>query len=157
MESKGRRGVTQTSPRGTFELRSTAYLFNDDQAFISGNYLKNDAAYQKMTIVQKKLKLKPIGFRTNGAGKVLPLASLIRYKMYQRVPSEKMDDGATPSTTNIKLFDHIFEGQSEFMDRHQFSILKHAAWFALAGMDAFKKWYKEQEKAFDDGLAAMDL
>ncbi|MFV1885150.1 MAG: hypothetical protein ACMZ7B_11730 [Balneola sp.] len=155
MESKGRRQVTQRAPKGTYELRSTAYLFNDEQALLSKNYLRNDSAYQKMAQVYDALKKKQgKAMRTNGAGKVTPFAALMRYKMYRNESSGASSDGEPPNTKSIKLFDHIFEGQSEFIDQHQFSILKHAAWFAMAGMDAFDKWYTEQAKALASGDAA---
>ena len=154
MESKGRRQVTQRAPKHTYELRSTAYLFNDDQALLSKNYLRNDSAYQKMAKVYDALKKKQgKTMRTNGAGKVTPFAALLRYKMYRRDSSGVSSDGQS-STKSLKLFDHIFEGQSEFIDQHQFSILKHAAWFAMAGMDAFDGWYKEQVKALASADAA---
>jgi hypothetical protein len=44
----------------------------------------------------------------------------------------------------VKYFDHIFEGQSEFIDEHQFNILSKTVEFALAGMKAFQTWYEEQ-------------
>lgn len=161
MESKGRRQVTQSAPKGTFELRSTAYLFNDNEEVLKDNYLRNDHAYQKMISVRSKLHAatgkKPM--RLDGAGKVLPFAAFIRYKIYNANPQEPDDSGGgskmhSGESQPIKLFDHIFEGQSEFIDQHQFSILKHAAWFAVAGMEAFNRWYAEQTGAVAAGSAA---
>lgn len=141
MESKERRGITQAAPKGTYELRATAYLFNDNMALLGNNYLTSDMAYKKMTSVYNANRqsagktVKP-----SGAGQVMPLAAFIRYKMYGYAP----DSGSTNGKAEYKLFDHVFEGQSEFIDEHQFTILKYASYFAVAGSDRFKEWYNAQ-------------
>ncbi len=149
MESKERRSITQQAPKGKYHLRSTAYLFNDDHKLLKDDYLTNDAAYQKMVKVYSALQVKKgKTMKLTGAGTVMPFAALFRYKIYGNFDSDG-DDAAAGSQVELKLFDHIFEGQSEFIDQHQFNILKHAAWFCVAGMDAFDKWYKERVVALN--------
>ncbi|MFV1885151.1 MAG: hypothetical protein ACMZ7B_11735 [Balneola sp.] len=149
MESKERRSITQQAPKGKYHLRSTAYLFNDDHKLLKDDYLTNDAAYQKMVKVYSALQVKKgKTMKLTGAGTVMPLAAFFRYKIYGSFDSDG-EDAAAGSQVELKLFDHIFEGQSEFIDQHQFNILKHAAWFCVAGMDAFDKWYKEQVVALN--------
>lgn len=160
MESKGRRKVTHSAQKGSYELRATAYLFNNNDALFKGNYLASDGAYQKMLRIRAALRAaqgKPIA--VSGAGTVAPLAAFIRYKMLGNGPDYDPRDGSgsTPvpsAASRIKLFDHIFEGQSEFIDLHQFTILQHAAWFAVAGKAAFERWYKENEEVAMDAAVA---
>jgi hypothetical protein len=53
----------------------------------------------------------------------------------------------------VKCFEHLFEGQSEFMDIHQFNILSKTTEFVLAGKTAFKLWYTNQQEAYDQASA----
>ncbi len=154
MESKGRRQVTQSEPKGTYTLRSTAYLFNDGENLLSSNYLNNDRAYAQMKKVYAALS-KPKAGPTlpDKSGTVLPFAAFLRYKMYVN-PSIGDAAGAPTRASFQKLFDYIFEGQSEFIDQHQFAIIKYASWFCLAGEDAFKAWYVEQTATAVAGDAA---
>ena len=154
MESKDRRKVTQGARKGTYTLRSTAYLFNDGENLLNGNYLTNDKAYNQMQRVYASLK-KPSTQPAvvNKTGTVLPFAAFLRYKMYVN-PSVGDAAGAPTRASFQKLFDYIFEGQSEFIDQHQFAIIKYTSWFCLAGEDAFKAWYVEQTATAVAGDAA---
>lgn len=153
MESKERRSITQSAPKGTYQLRSTAYLFNDNKALLKDDYLANEAAYQKMVKVYSALQVKKgKTMKLTGAGTVMPLAAFLRYKIYGSFDSDG-EDAAAGSKVETKLFDHIFEGQSEFIDQHQFNILKHAAWFCVAGKDAFDEWYRNEVSALEAKMA----
>jgi hypothetical protein len=55
----------------------------------------------------------------NKAGVNAPVAAFVRYKINKKVDSAS----ASTSSAKVKLLDHVFEGQSEFIDRNQFSIL----------------------------------
>ncbi len=147
MESKNRRKITQLAAKGAYSLRSTAYLFNDGAALLNGNYLSSDSAYNKMKSLYSTLnKPRAVPPPAGKAGSVMPFAALFRYKMY-RYMADPDAGGAVTRAQFVKLFDHIFAGQSEFMDLHQFNILKHAAWFCLAGQYAFSTWYVDQTEA----------
>ncbi len=147
MESKNRRAITRSAAKGTYTLRSTAYLFSDGKVLLKNNYLSSDKTYARMTSLYSALrKPDPAPPPINKPGTVLPFAALFRYKMYADVAGAAPGGAVTRAQFN-KLFDHLFEGQSEFMDQYQFNILKYPAWFCLVGMDAFQLWYAEQTDA----------
>lgn len=142
----GQRITTQSLPRGRFKLYSTAYLMKNETDFLVANYLQNEQAYQQAEAIHKQLKQKQgKAFpKDRGAGWNLPFAAFFRYK----IEEAQNDD-------RIKYFDHIFEGQSEFIDVHQYNILNKTVEFVLAGQDAFKEWYINQQDAFDEGNAGQ--
>lgn len=144
----GQRITTQSSYEGKFKLYSTAYLFkNEDGVMKQADYLDNDNAYKTMKEVHTKLKRKtdqPLPKYT-GAGTNIPFAAFFRYKVERNPPGD--------GNEREKVFEHIFEGQSEFMDVHQFSILSKTTEFVVAGMEAFKKWYNEQQEVYNQAAA----
>ncbi|NEQ65137.1 MAG: hypothetical protein F6K21_06490 [Symploca sp. SIO2D2] len=148
----GQRITTQSLPKETFKLYSTAYLFkNEDGVMVevegSKNYLQSgDKAYQEIVEVHNKLKKqnKRPPSKDTGAGTNIPFAAFFRYKVERKPDSDKYK--------REKVFEHIFEGQSEFMDVHQFSILSKTTEFVVAGMEAFQQWYTNQEDAPQVGV-----
>lgn len=121
-----------------FTLRTTAYLFDNTSLIQSGiNYLQSDGAYQTGLGLYKQIHKTPpkVPSDRSQEGTVAPLAAFIRYKIYNQ---------PLFSTTPIKMWDHLFEGQSEFMDVHQFEILSTATQFALSGKEKFDAWYQDQ-------------
>jgi hypothetical protein len=85
-------------------------------------------------------------------GDVAPLVAYLRYKVMKTKPSgtSSAASGSKRAGADFveisKYFDFIFEGQSEFLDKHQFAILSQAVHFALAGKTEFENWY-DQGKA----------
>lgn len=67
-------------------------------------------------------------------GKSAPVAAYIRYKVMKN-----------ETTGRKKYFDYIFEGQSEFIDEHQFEIISRAVQFALAGKTELKNWIDSEK------------
>jgi len=86
-------------------------------------------------------------------GDVAPLAAYLRYKVMRckdggGVVGGKRSHSQTEET-RIKFFDFIFEGQSEFIDVHQFTLISRAVQFALADADALKTWYEQEKSQLD--------
>lgn len=121
----GQRQTTHTQ-KGGFQLRTTAYLFRNNPQIISANYLDDDSTYRAVPTTHPTRKTATP--RQTDTGMTAPFAAFIRYKVYRQAPNNSVE----------KYFDHIFEGQSEFIDEYQFSILSATVKFALAGMDALK-------------------
>ena len=173
---EGLRATTHKAKEGSYLLRTTAYLLKDDGTVMTANYLASDATYAKLLEENKKIvniqlkgRKRPSDATDAGGGAtkkprpdpstststattsgattsdpmdvdpdpILPIAAFIRYKIIR-----KKEDG-----TYEKVWDHTFEGQSEFFDRHQYMILNKATEFALAGWDEFEKWYTEAAAA----------
>jgi hypothetical protein len=127
----GQRQVTHLNDN-SYQLRTTAYLFPNTPSLLDKDYLQSDQAYKSMRATYPgHIKRGP---NVSDTGKTAPLAALIRYKVHRI--------GGSPPPQ--KKFEHLFEGQSEFTDRHQYTILRLAAEFALSGEGAFKVWYESQ-------------
>ena len=140
---------------------------------LTDNYLLDQKTYQKMrknNIARRSRELgtgdgpplkkqkvdndMPIEGSILEQGDVAPLAAYIRYKVMRcTVAGTGAFKRARPDILALnKSFDFIFEGQGEFIDKNQFTIISQAVQFALAGMDSFKNWY-EQTKAELDAKA----
>ena len=109
----GQRSVTHKN-KGIFTLHATAYLLKDesldenkksDKIKVFGN-IKPEGQNKVLTNGDEKTTSKDI--HTNNA----PIAAYIRYKIYKNENGRKQ-----------KIFDYVFEGQSEFFDKNQFRIL----------------------------------
>jgi hypothetical protein len=115
-------------------LNSTAYLLPDKSMTKISNatYLGRDDSYVADGYA-KNLKLKPENAERAEqhrrerarAGANAPLAVFVRYKIFRK-DGEKVR----------KLFDYVFEAQSEFFDIHQYTILFRSVQFVL-DQDAF--------------------
>jgi hypothetical protein len=154
--------------RDAADYKSTS----DDQRksqVITANYLNDQVAYQKMreshlaqreaerdaSNTQPKKKQKTgnqamqIDTPVLEQGDVAPLAAYIRYKVMKTKPSGTSSAGSGSKRAGSdfveisKYFDFIFEGQSEFIDKYQFTILSQAVRFALAGKTEFDIWYQQ--------------
>ena len=151
-----------------------------ESQILTGNYLDNQSTYQDMLrnnvarrsrelgiVSDDKSKKRKIELPKPQQGDVAPLAAYLRYKVMrseesaqpaqagqggQGPPSKKRQRDETTEKRS-KFFDFIFEGQSEFIDVHQFTIVSRAVQFALAGNTEFMTWY-EQEKANLDANAS---
>ena len=137
---------------------------------LRGNYLQDSPTYKAMlevhtanhaTVtsisdgpVNKRARTETgIQKRSPEHGDVAPVAAYIRYKVMRsddvvggsgdKRARDKVDD------TRKKFFDFIFEGQSEFIDVHQFNLICQSVQFALAGDAAFKNWYQLQTAQLD--------
>jgi hypothetical protein len=157
--------------RDATDYKSTVDDQRKSQVLIS-NYLNDQVAYKKMreshlaqreaerdasnTQPKKKQKtnvdVMKVDIPVLEQGDVAPLAAYIRYKVMKTKPTGTSNPGAGSKRAGSdfveisKYFDFIFEGQSEFIDKHQFTILSQAVRFALAGKKEFETWY-EQAKA----------
>jgi hypothetical protein len=154
---------------------ATDYTSNVDaqraSEVITGNYLNDQPVYQQMrdnhlaqreaerdatnTQPMKKQKTDDtvkVDVPALQQGDVAPLVAYLRYKVMKTKPSgtSSAASGSKRAGADFveisKYFDFIFEGQSEFLDRHQFAILSQAVHFALAGKTEFQNWY-DQAKA----------
>lgn len=151
--------------RDATDYKSTA----DDQRksqVITGNYLKDQDVYRKMSkshLAQREAERDPSNTRPKKKqktghnamqiekpvleqGDVAPVAAYIRYKVMKTKPAgSSAGSGSKRAGSDFveisKYFDFIFEGQSEFLDKHQFAILSQAVHFALAGKTEFETWY----------------
>jgi hypothetical protein len=157
---EGLRITTQNSPKDSYFLRTTAYLLKDDNTVMSQNYLASDGVYTKLLEKNKGIVAVQMGAAPTAATQsaddaqeppqkkprpnpVLPIAAFIRYKIVQQ----------SSANAYQKVWDYIFEGQSEFFDRNQYMILNKTIEFALAGSDAFNAWYTEAAAALADAAA----
>ncbi len=143
-----------------------------ESQILTGSYLANQQTYQEMLennitrksrersgsdgSATKKRRIDPGGDDVKRPaleqGAVAPLAAYIRYKVM------RCEGGGTPGGkrsrdqidgTRKKLFDLIFEGQSEFIDVHQFTMISQAVHFALADFSAFVTWYEQGKARLD--------
>jgi len=144
----------------------------DDQRksqVLTTNYLENETAYQDMLgnhLARRSRKQdvtnnqpaknqkKPANARVIDTpalqqGAVAPVAAYIRYKVMQCKSKGTGSAGGKRPQTLTKFFDFIFEGQSEFIDKHQFAITSQAVQFALAGKAAFENWYEQAKAELD--------
>lgn len=167
----GQRLVTQQSTANSYALYTTAYMLRDATDYsasdnkaksqvLTDNYLKNQTAYWEMLKSHtaqkgtqpptKKVKYDPtvIAQPKLEQGAVAPLAAYIRYKVMLRKASGQgaLKRNGPDSLNLLKSFDFIFEGQSEFIDVLQFSMISRAVQFALAGGDALKQWYEQRKQ-----------
>ena len=136
---------------------------------ITGNYLTDQDVYKTMkenhlaqreaerdasnTQPKKKQKIDPNTMQVEKPvveqGDVAPLAAYLRYKVMKTKPAGTSNAGSGSKRAGAdfieisKYFDFIFEGQSEFLDKHQFAILSQAVRFALAGKAEFETWYEQ--------------
>ena len=136
---------------------------------LTGNYLQNQLVYQQMREnhlaqreaerdatntqpLKKHKKTTKVAVPILEHGDVAPLAAYIRYKVMKTKPSGTLTPGVKGKRKGAdyleisKYFDFIFEGQSEFIDKNQFTILSQAVYFALAGSDEFEDWYAQSVK-----------
>jgi hypothetical protein len=171
----GQRYVTHQMPENSFKLHTTAYLLRDapdyksgvddqrNSQILNGNYLTpNQTAYQQMVDNNNARRANEQGTGGNSSpvkkpktdaspapeqGKVAPLAAYLRYKVMRCKKEANQSKGKKKreEETLGKSFDFIFEGQGEFLDKNQFTITDRAVHFALAGVEAFKMWYKSEK------------
>jgi hypothetical protein len=137
IESAQRPVTTKVGNAATFQLKSTAYLVKDntmkEKVPSTGPpscYLGVDPDYRANAYTNNP-KNKGVNadklfvedyqrFKSNA-----PVAAFIRYKILRR---ETTNTGAV---TYRKVFDYIFEGQSEFFDANQYNILYYTVYFLL--------------------------
>jgi hypothetical protein len=159
----GQRVTTQSKdkPAGvSYTLLSTAYLFKDNSIQTAlpaavpapvpaptggGVPPQKPSLKRNMTVLmdnhsakymrRSETNLDPRIFKPVPVGEGAPIAAYIRYIVYK-------EEGAT----RTKMFEHIFEGQSEFFDKNQYNLLHYMIRFALAP-DKFAAWYKEKNDA----------
>jgi hypothetical protein len=131
---------------------------------LSGNYLTNQIAYKQMVENNNARRANEQGTGGNSSpvkkpktdaspapeqGAVAPLAAYLRYKVMRCKKEANKSTGKQKQKreeeTLGKSFDFIFEGQGEFLDKNQFTIIDQAVHFALAGVKAFKTWYKNEK------------
>ena len=115
------RAITQ-SGRATYALFTTAYLLPDrSMALVSGRaYLGTDGAYLQKAYGDKPPNNPKVTTDWNNTARNAPVAAYIRYRVY-RVDGQQRH----------KVFEHLFEGQSEFFDKNQYNILQFAVRWAL--------------------------
>ncbi len=137
----------------------TANYLNDQDVYkqMRDNHLAQREAERDATNTQPKKKQKTsdtmkVDVPVLEQGDVAPLVAYLRYKVMKTKPSgtSSVGSGAKRAGSDFveisKYFDFIFEGQGEFLDKHQFAILSQAVHFALAGKTEFETWY-DQAKA----------
>ena len=94
----------------------------------NGTYLGNDKKYADSNGYKKRSVNEPNAtkLRTEIAatGQNAPIAKFIRYKIYK---GKMTAQGAVQT----KIFDYVFEGQSEFFDRNQYIILNYTIRYIL--------------------------
>ena len=142
---------------------------DQESEILSDNYLRNETTYQTMlsnNIARRSLELgqdagkkRKIVMSPPQQGSVAPLAAYFRYKVMRTETQTSGTGGKIPKTnkrnrddtdeTRLKSFDFIFEGQSEFIDVHQFTITSQAVRWALAGLDSFNAWYVQEKAELD--------
>jgi hypothetical protein len=171
----GQRHVTQQMPQNSFRLHTTAYLLRDapdyksevadqrNSQILNGNYLTDHKAYDQMVGNNNDRRLLEQGTGDNSSsvkksktdaspapaqGAVAPLAAYLRYKVMRcnKVGNQSTGEQKREVETLGKSFDFIFEGQGEFLDKNQFTIITQAVNFALAGEEALKAWYKNAKE-----------
>ena len=156
IESAQRHITHKSGGQHSYTLATTAYLFNTEGSMTTpfgSGYLKpgqsQDGADPKKGrdhdnpgIASSKQK------EINSANKNAPIAQFIRYKIYRNVV------GSAP----VKVFDYVFEAQSEFFDINQANILYANVLFAL-DPNAFQKAElpAKGSKAVIDGYLAEAL
>lgn len=102
--------------------------------FISGTMLKDILRLERLHLSpQNQTHIYHI---TNSFG-VLPIAEAIRYKVFKRVEEPPIQPGTKTKRGQIermfspasvryeKIFEHTFEGQSDFFDKNQYKIVYH--------------------------------
>jgi len=142
---------------------------DQESQILSDNYLRNETAYQAMlsnNIARRSReqgqdpgKKRKIVMAPPEQGSVAPLAAYFRYKVMRcdtqtsstggKIPKSKKRNRDDTDEQRLKSFDFIFEGQSEFIDVHQFTITSQAVRFALAGLDKFNSWYVQEKAELD--------
>ena len=173
----GQRLITQQMPEHTFKLHTSAYLLKDATNYksqvkdeqksqiLTASYLQDQTTYTAMLDnnnirrdVEKGVKgskvKKPIATQSPPPriGEVAPLAAYLRYKVMKSGTATIKASGSKrllDEGTLVKFFDFIFEGQSEFIDKNQFTIISQAVQFALAGKDALDMWYEQEKNELD--------
>ncbi len=126
----GHRRVTLEA--NNYILKSTAYLVNNTAMKSTSNYLLLDPEVRTDATKVRKNTEKRLG-QIEAAKESAPVVAFIRYRIFKIV-----------GQTEHKLFDHTFEGQSEFFDKNQYNILNHTVYFMLAGWDKFKDWFVDR-------------
>lgn len=138
---------------------------------LKGNYLVNSQIYKDMLAVHtsdrstelnvadgpvnKRARLDTgVQKKSPEQGDVAPVAAYIRYKVMKSEEPRTAGTGSKRPITKVddtrkKHFDFIFEGQSEFIDIHQFNLISQAVQFALAGEVAFTTWYLQEKTQLD--------
>jgi hypothetical protein len=169
---QGLRETTHRSTKGAYLLRTTAYLLYGDGTIMAEDYLANNKVYTDLLALNKKIVAEQLGqspsksvkagdaaqsdpsaaAQSGGANSArrLPICRFIRYKIIY------LSDPLNFKTAK-KVWDHTFEGQSEFFDRNQYVILNRACQFALAGRQAFTEWYANSVAALDEAKAAASM
>lgn len=154
---------------------SSKVLKERTSEILTGNYLLSQGAYQDMlkSNTARKTRERDDGQPSKKTkanqkddgdmdvessslqqGDVAPLAACIRYKVTSWKEVEKGTGKRLRTTESLtKFFDFIFEGQGEFIDANQFTIISQAVRFALAGREQFDAWYTDASQALADSKA----
>lgn len=149
-------------PNGTFMLKVTAYLIQDDSLKADTNYLdeaksnydyiQNAYTINQYRLVEHKMTQDAVtGNWSSNAGinqtqefnpatlTNAPIAAFIRYKIYRL---------STSGHFHTKIMDYTMEGQSEFFDINQSRIVNYSTKFLLAkDEDEFKTWYNSKKNS----------
>jgi hypothetical protein len=140
----GQRVITQSARNTTvFTLKANAYLLYDNsikpediEETAPQNKLKRSATAviehdrKKMRRVVSEITPDRLESPQAPARKAAPIAAYISYAVHR-----KEDD------KSIKVFEHLFEGQSEFFDKNQYNLLHYMVRFSLAPDDSFTAWF----------------
>lgn len=138
------RPTTQQAER--FVLKSTAYLLSDDsmrtdasgRSYISADPLYLGRAYPDSRPILVRGQTPPTpDEEIKGLQRNAPVAAFIRYKVID-------------SQARQKVFDYVFEGQSEFFDRNQYNILGAIVRLLLAP----ENFYRDLRDSFLQAKAA---
>lgn len=141
------RPTTHQSDR--FLLNSTAYLITDDsmRRDLAGNaYVSADPRYLSRAYPDSRpprAEQPAPDAEIDRLSTNAPVAAFIRYKI--------IDKGADGDENN-KVFDYVFEGQSEFFDRNQYNILGATVRLLLEP----DKFFRDLRDTFPPA-AAMDV
>lgn len=138
---------------------------------LNGNYLTDEVAYTEMLrkniarrsreldaddnppLKEKRTNDMLVESPTPEQGSVAPVAAFLRYKVMRCGITGSGSSGGerqSPDKKTLgKVFDFLLEGQGEFIDKNQYTMIVQAVQFALAGKEVFDTWY-EQTKAESD-------
>ncbi|SFF06126.1 hypothetical protein SAMN05518672_11517 [Chitinophaga sp. CF118] len=139
----GQRLTTQASAnRNLYMLKSSAYLLDDR----SMKVIEPQKTYLGTTILSVLKKayngVIPVASKEQNEEDVkntalnAPVVSFIRYKIFKRTKNK--DNTYTPF---VKVFDYVFEGQSEFFDVNQFNIISKTVSYVLNKEAFWKDFY----------------
>lgn len=117
---EGMRPITTYPQAGEFFLHSTAYLLEShEDTGQFGEHVLNEYFNRNRSQEQPWQN-------TNALNQYNSAAAFIRYKIYKKVTNDT-------GTGYVKHFDYTFEGQGEFFDVNQYTLVSNSIRYALLG------------------------